>query len=373
MRINPVNTIKKALLSYQKSRDFAICPNHPLIPVVLLVVVMVTGCGPVLEIHVNSSVPQVVGFGRQRLPGTVAILLPASSPNYIVTRTPDSGAGSGRIWRFYIGQALREASRNAFAQVFENAEDRAIDDLGSASRVQADYLCCLSIKKLYFAWPGLLEVNARCCLEVEFKLIQPDGVVLLSETVWAEHVSAPCGMIANGNAMAEAANAAIVRMLREFIAKLEHPDVLAYANEIRARERARAIIGWSAPDSLEGMANILNGVARSATADTGNLSINPSDIDQAVKQSGLGLAKLIENPSSLISVVKSLKCRYLLFGKIEPEGEQVRLTAFLFDRKSQSVVNSVTRKERMDDIPTLQEAVRTMVAELNRSRNLPQR
>jgi hypothetical protein len=159
----------------------------------------------------------------------------------------------------------------------------------------------------------------------------------------------------------------------QFLAEkvVSDPDISSYAQEVRSSQTALAFLKWSASDALEGMANLLTSVARATTASAGLPSVSAGDIDQAMKESGVGTANLTENPSALTSVARSLKCRYLVFGKIEAEGEQVRLTTSLFDRKLQSVVNSVTRKERMDDLPALQEAVRGMILEMNRSRNIP--
>jgi len=316
------------------------------------------------EIRISSSVPQIAVVGQDKLPGTVGIYLPANSTNFVCVKNG---------YRLPVGDAFKEASRDVFAQFFGDAHLIVDEDQQKANIACFDYVCQISIREVEFKWP-LKRVVFH--LVIAAKLSQSNGSVLFTKGVRSEASETAWGPWEDDytKPLGSAASRAIVEALKYLVKEIfQDQNVMAYAQQVRAREWASAFVGWLASDTLEGMANVLTGVARNATANAGHPSAGPNDIDQAVKQSGVSLGKLTEDPSALASVARSLKCGLLMFGKIEPEGEHVRLTAFLFDRKSQSVVNSVTRKERMDDLAALQEAVRTMVAELNRSRTLPQR
>jgi hypothetical protein len=276
--------------------------------------------------------------------------------------------------QLHIGESLRKATRNAFAQLYERAVLIESGDFStSPDRLLVDWVCRLSILQAQDRYPTLGFGNLTFTLRFQMIVSRPDGTVVCSRGV-ETRVEWPQGDTAKGEPLAPAANKAIVDGLKFLIGELrQSSEVSAYARELQSGNNAVAFLGWLGPESLDSMASVLTGIGRGAIQNAGSPTASLSDIEQAMKNGATSLAKLTEDPVALSSLARSIRCCFLIFGKIEPEGEQVRLTAFIFDRKTQSVINSMTRKERMDDIPTLQEAVRTMVAELNRSRSLPQR
>jgi len=252
---------------------------------------------------------------------------------------------------------LLEALRQLFADAYEVP---ALPP--TAYDPEPDFIITQVIEsaKSSFEIPDTGEGKAGLSATLRWDLLEPDGNRLFSVARSAQE--SMIGWPANwGGQLAESVGK---KLLADLANDLATQHVGRLAEVLAQRAKIIGFLGWVCASDLEGMGAVLSDYVRKALEGPNYRALSAEVVAAALRQQKTPLGTLIADNPRMAALARSLRCGFLLAGRIEREGENLHLYLAKYDRLTGARAASAEQVAQADDVKGIIAAVEKMLSSL---------